>query len=222
MRDPPKTTPTRPKISRSKKSLKNASIGSDITSLLKNKLLWYNNMYRFGLIFSVLGAMSWAPKYLVSELQFSLVYAGFVSVLLMAPGIVGGPLGGATADRIMKRNAPTCLIGTLAYCFIPLYIAFSSMTPLVIIVVFFLYGFFNAFAEAPALAMFDELGFEKRMLGSALGISNFIAQIGGAMAPALFGLAIDLTGSFSYGWTLMGLTPLTLNAFALLLIYEGR
>lgn len=222
IKEPPTPkSPSKPQTFHTRGSSSTPSFSSATKSVLKSKALWYNCLARFGIIFSTIGATSWAPKYLVSQLNFSIVNAGLVSVLLPLPGLLGAPLGGVVADRVIGRRAPSLFFGLSTTGLMAIVIAFSPTIPMLVMVGFFLFGLFNAFSEAPALGMLNEFGFDRKVLGTAAGLSNFIAQIGGAVAPAMLGVVLDQTASFVHVWMTLGMLPLVLSVFAALLARKG-
>jgi MFS family permease len=95
------------------------------------------------------------------------------------------------------------------------------MTVPLVTLSFACYGFFNAIVVGPASGLLADFGFDRRVYGTAAGLTNAITQIGGALSPVLFGLLLDTSGSYLYGWLMLGIVVLSLSLFPALLAKKG-
>lgn len=85
--------------------------------------------------------------------------------------------------------------------------ALGSVSVSVVTLILLLMGFFGNMAFAVGPPMLSEW-FPMKIVGTASGLLNSAAGIGGSIGPFVFGRAIDITGAFAFGWLIIGLTEL--------------
>ena len=152
-----------------------------------------------GTIFLLLGL------YLTRERGLPPELAGLVISLYAAGGLLAGPIGGVSADRLGRR--PTLLVGTAGAGAFMLALGFARSTAAIVLVAPVL-GFFTDACRAPLQAAVADV-VPPRDRARAYGLLYWAinlgfaaaASFGGALAAHHFGLlfVIDALTTFGYG-----------------------
>jgi ACS family D-galactonate transporter-like MFS transporter len=150
-----------------------------------------------------IGSLTWIPTYFVRIVNLSEVYAGSISSLLALAGIFGTPIGGFIADRILRKRSPIVFSGIFASGLSCIFFSIVMPSDLYSAIAWFIpIPFFSAvWWIGPSLL---SEWFPLQVLGTATGILNFMTISGCVLGPIIFGLILDLTGSFSHGWFALG------------------
>jgi len=152
-----------------------------------------------GTIFLLLGL------YLTRERGLTPELTGLVISLYAAGGLLAGPLGGISADRLGRR--PTLLVGTAGSGVLMLALGFARSTAAIVAIAPVL-GFFTDACRAPLQAAVADV-VPPRDRARAYGLLYWAinlgfaaaASLGGALAAHHFGLlfVIDALTTFGYG-----------------------
>lgn len=188
---------------------------------LKNRLLWYDSLARFGSGFAYLGSAAWVTSYLFRNAGLPLVQAALVGSAMSGAGILGYPAGGIVADKILKKRAPVVLLGTFMIGLLVIALGLSGSLLLPTIVGFIGLGFFYGLYGGPSVSVVSEFGFSNGKLASATSFANFMAQGAGVISPTLFGLILDTSRSYEPAWILLGVVTLLCSIGPALLTKKG-
>ena len=152
-----------------------------------------------GTIFLLLGL------YLTRERGLTPALTGVIISLYAAGGLLAGPIGGTSADRLGRR--PTLLVGTAASGALMLALGFARSTGAIMVIAPVL-GFFTDACRAPLQAAVADV-VPPRDRARAYGLLYWAinlgfaaaASFGGALAAHHFGLlfVIDALTTFGYG-----------------------
>ena len=165
--------------------------------LLKHRILWVCSALQFIRFAVVTGFNFWLPSLLVSDRGFSLAAAGLVAAMGAAFTASSNALGGYVSDRL--KNPPLVIGGSLAVlaCMSTLLVMFNSVAVLLVVVAvssMFLQFYFGPLFLVPV----EVLG--HRTAGTATGISNLCANMGGLLTAYLLGVVKDKAGTFTWGF----------------------
>ena len=188
---------------------------------LKNRLVWYDSLARFGCGITYLGSAAWVTSYLFHAAGFSLVQAGLVGSVMSSAGIIGYPMGGMVADRVLKKRAPVVLLGTFVLGSLAIAVALSGSIVLASVIAFVGMGFFFGFYASSSVSIVSEFDISAETVSSATSFVNFMGQIPGVISPALFGFILEISHSYSLGWILLGATTLSCSIGPALLAKRG-
>jgi len=155
----------------------------NLGKLLKQKDYWiisYATFARYG-IFAAFQAL-WAGPYLMEVLGLSALSTGNLILLMNVGMVLGSPCWGALSDRLFKTRKWVIVAGSLGIVVsLGILAMISARTPfLVLALVFFCFGFFNA----TGVLMYPHIKelMPSEMSGAAMTGINFFTMIG----PAVF------------------------------------
>ncbi len=193
-----------------------------IRGTLAKREIWYDSFARFGSGFAYLGVASWATSFLVSTYQTTLAQAGAIGASMAAVGVFSYPIAGLISDRVFKRRALTIFIGVVGIGLLTIILGFNqtgslSTTLAVLPMLGFCYGIYGA----PSASIVSEFDLKAEGLGFATSFVNFMTQAGGALSPTIFGLILDISGTYDPAWFILGLVALIFSIGPMLLVREG-
>ncbi len=169
----------------------------DIVPLIRSKIMWLCGLIQFVRLAVLQGISFWLPSFLIEDRGLSLQITGLIIALrfmLLGPSNI---LGGYIADKLKN---PTLVIGISVVILgitsamlvnienIPLLIAVIAINSM------FVQLYFGPLFSIPI----EHLG--SRTQGTATGLSNFFACLGGFVFVYLLGYLKDVTASFSTGF----------------------
>ncbi len=156
----------------------------------------------FGTVYTLWLYTGWLPFYLEHERHMSVAKVGMVAAIPYFFGCVGAVTGGWLCDLLTRRGwtpiggrkllVSTALCG-IAACTVGVVYAESNVAVLVLISLS-LFLIYIASSAAWATVPVAAPGQFTASLGS---VQNFGGYLGGALAPALTGILVQRTGSFS-------------------------
>jgi len=178
--------------------------------LLKHKILWVCCGIQFIRFAVVTGFNFWLPSLLVADRGFSLTAAGLVTAMSAAFTAPSNALGAYVSDRL--KNPPLIIGGSLAVlaCMSTVLVLIDSVVVLLFVVAvssIFLQFYFGPLFLVPV----EILG--QRTAGTATGISNLFANMGGLLTAYSLGVVKDKAGTFTWGF--IGISVLCLIGIAL-------
>ncbi|MGQ9543586.1 MAG: MFS transporter [Candidatus Bathyarchaeia archaeon] len=188
----------------------------DYGVVLKDLRVWLLCLTCLGGAIIFIGTLTWIPTYLVKIVGLTEVHAGTVSSLMLLLGSVGTPLSGYVADRILKRRSPMVLIPIITAglgCILISLLNPKETYQAIVLFAFILLSSTMWWISPSLLSEWLPLN----ILGTASGLLSAMMSLGGVLGPSIFGLVLDLTGSFSTGWFILGLIALLLASPMLLL-----
>lgn len=170
---------------------------SDVVGLFRYPIMWVCGGLQFVRFTVVIAVNFWLPSFLVADRGFSVQAAGFVVAMSAALTAPSNTLGGYVSDRL--KNPPLIIGGSLAIlaCTSTLLVAVESI-PLLLLVIavnsIFLQFYFGPLFLVPV----ETLG--QRIAGTATGVSNLFANIGGFITAYALGVVKDKAGTFTWGF----------------------
>jgi nitrate/nitrite transporter NarK len=183
---------------------------ADALRVFRHRVLWVCSALQL-VRFSVVTAFSlWLPSLLLADRGFTLQGAGLVLALSAALSAPANALGGYVSDR--TRNPPLVIGASLAILALTsvLLVTVETIGALLLVVAVtsvFMQFYFGSLFLVPV----EVLGL--KTAGTATGMSNLFANIGGLITAFALGLVKDVTGSFTWGF--YGITLLCVAGVAL-------
>jgi MFS transporter, ACS family, D-galactonate transporter len=154
--------------------------------------------------------LTWFPSYLVSVRHFTLLKVGTIGAIPAVAAILGGLLGGYTADRLYRagwsltRARKTCLVGSLIVSSL-IAPAAAVGDPTLSIALFAISYAAIAFNGANINALPPEVAPSRRHVASLSGIQAFGGNLAGILTSTFTGLMVAIThGSFVVPITVAG------------------
>lgn len=170
--------------------------------LLGNKSLWALCLADFCYFYTLTIYLTWFPTFLVVDRHFTMLKVGIVGGLPFIGGAIGGILGGQISDYMGKRTGNYMFwrhlvpfIGMVGSVILILPAAYSN-NKVLIITLFTLSFFFLDATISVFWAIAMDIGQDNA--GTVASIMNTWANIGGILSPMVFGILVQMTGS----WTL--------------------
>jgi MFS family permease len=159
--------------------------------LLSNPRLLGQTVGFCGLVFVLVGYLTWMPTILYERFHLSLASAGFQSVLYHhVLGYIGLLITGVATDRIVRRFTRIRVLSmalALMLCAPFIWLSANAESLAVVYLALGAFGFFRGVYDANLYAaMFDEV--EDRLRSSVAGLIIACAYIFGALAPWLMGM----------------------------------
>jgi len=189
--------------------------------IFEKKSLWLLILATCGYFCAFNTVYTWVPTYLFETFGVSLVSAGLVLSLFSGLGIVGAPLGGIVADRVIKRKASVIFLGFMTMslgCLAISFVASSNVWPVIGLLI--LIGIFGSIGGGLGIAILSEW-FPLEISGTASGLLN-LSTLGGAVGPYIFGAVLDITGSFTTGWMVSGAMSVVLVMLMIPMMYREK
>ncbi|MDQ6700080.1 MAG: MFS transporter [Acidobacteriota bacterium] len=176
----------------------------------------------FGTIYTLWLYTGWLPYYLEHERHMSVARVGIVAAIPYFFGCVGAVVGGWLCDFLTRRGwepiagrkllVSSALCG-LSFCTVGTVLAQSNTAALAFISV----SLFLIYIASSASWATVPIAAPSQYTASLGSIQNFGGYLGGALAPAVTGLIVQRTGSFSQALLLSaGLSLLSAAAYLLL------
>ena len=190
-----------------------------IVPFWRNLTLWMIGLGFFSWGYVFWGLMYWLPAFLEKTYQLKLGAVGLFSILPWSAGIVGALVGGTVMDQLAKRGKrmrPTYVfMGVMLFCaglcMIPVLLFHSLMISLTFISLGLGFGFVTG-----GFWWIGCIEASPHRPGFAAGFMDACFALSGIIAPFVMGEAVELTGSFMAGFSLM-LAVAIIGALALIL-----
>lgn len=169
--------------------------------LFTNRQLWGMYIGGFANAAILFFFMTWFPSYLANEKHMAILKVGIYGALPYLAAIAGVLVAGRWSDWMIfkgyglgiSRKLPV-IVGLLLSSVI---IGSNYTNDVNIIITFMSIAFFGqGMASAISWALLSEI-VPKELVGSCGGAYNFVANMGGALSPAIVGYLIARTGSYS-------------------------
>jgi len=164
--------------------------------------------------------LTWFPTYLIEAKGMSILKVGLVASIPAVAGCLGGLIGGAWSDWMLKRGysltmarkVPIIVGLTLSSCIVVAnYVQSTAIVVLVMSVAFFAKGIGNL-----GWCIVGDVS-PKNAMGISGGIFNFCGNLASIVTPLAIGWMIKETGSFAAALVYVGSLSL-LGAFAYLFV----
>jgi sugar phosphate permease len=165
--------------------------------------------------------LSWLPGYLVKERGYTVMKSGVYLIFPYLAAFAGSLVGGYLGDRTGKRSIIGLCAGLLTGPAMVLLMRSQDVGQVILLMSVVL--FLNAAAfNAIVILLFDLFPAEVIGVAAGMGIGLF-GGLGGVAGPLILGYSYDLTGSFFWGFSGLGVGA-TLGSFVLVpvLFYEKQ
>lgn len=146
--------------------------------------------YSLNLLFN-----SWMPTYLNQELGYSLANSGILVALFPLMGFFARTSGGVVSDRLLSERRRPIPLGSFALTLPIVVLMAITETPLVIVLLLVLSGYFAQMGVGLFYTHVTEL-VDQHVAGSAIAVLTMASFTGGFSAPIIAGWLIERTGSF--------------------------
>lgn len=161
-----------------------------------NVMKWFSILFTFEII--AWAFPTWLPIYLVKERGFSTFDMGFTITLASLAGAAGAMAWGWLSDRFFSKRRHLLIIAAqllASAAATAMLLATSQMAVMIsaIIATLAIAAFFPAFWAMPMVAL------SKKSMGLSSGVINMGGQIAAILAPAVTGLALQLSAN-DYNW----------------------
>ncbi len=175
---------------------KSASGSAHLSDLLHNYRFWLMVVYHFALLAAQSGLITWLPKYLRDARGFDVRGMVLFTSLPYLGSFLSSLVFGFLSDRIGRRAA-LCALG-LSGCAICTGLAALVADPigsgLLMVLGMTLWGM-----GTPVYYAIMQGIIPAPIVATGIGIDNGLANFGSAMAPAVIGVLISATGSYTAG-----------------------
>lgn len=168
-------------------------------SLLRLPNTWFMMIGAFGIFYTVWVYLTWLPSYLQTSRGFNLTQTGWIAALPFLCGIVGVLTGGIISAAAIKRGFPTITArkipivgGALLAAAAVLPVAYVHNT--VLNIALLCVGYFAAQVPIGVIWTLASDIADKGQVASLGAIQNFGGFLGAALAPAVTGYILNVTG----------------------------
>ncbi|WP_436811582.1 MFS transporter [Sphingomonas sp. DT-204] len=169
--------------------------------LLANPQLWVLSAMYFCYAYCINIFLTWFPKYLHDARGFDIALMGLFASLPLMAGVVGDLTGGWASDLLVKRGAglkmarrAVAIVGFLmAAAMIPLAAAIADPVPSILCFCVALFGLELTVGVSWAVTL--DIGGE--YAGSVSAVMNTLGNIGAAIAAAVTGYIVSMSGWFA-------------------------
>ncbi|MCM3584957.1 MFS transporter [Mesobacillus maritimus] len=193
-------------------------------NMLKNKSLMLVSFSAMGLNGSQMCLNTYLVLFVYEKFGISLVLSGILFVISEVSGTLGRIAWGMISDFLFKGNRIVILlIITVLTAFSSLTVALmSSATFWVLVPIFIVFGFSVSGFNGIWMNLASEI-VPPQQAGISSGVSITFGSIGVMLVPPIFGLMVDQTGSFTFGWLFIsGLMVLVFFMLSYLAIINKR
>ena len=162
-------------------------------------LLCISAFFGVGVYFT---AMSWFPGYLVKERGFTIMSSGIYLIIPYLAAFAGMYVAGGLGDRGWRRSLISLVTAILTF---PALVAMGMSESVTATITFMSIALFlnSAAVNGFVVLVFDLI--PAQVFGTAIGIvGGLCGGLGGVLGPLLLGYLYDKTGTFFWGFVLLG------------------
>jgi len=183
--------------------------GPAFGEILRQRGLWGASLGHFASNYTFYFILSWLPEYLVKERGFSLQAMAGVAGIAYLVNAVAALLGGWGADLWIRsgRSASAIYKSLMAVGHVASIAVMAGMSLLSIrdaVICLFVYQIFVGLAS-PGIFAIPQIMAGPTAAGRWVGVQNTCGNVAGIIAPALTGISVDATGSFTSAFGLASL-----------------
>jgi len=147
------------------------------------------------------GLLTWMPAFLLVSLKLNAVDAGHLIAVVGVTGIASSFAGGILSQRFGPR--PVVVVSMVLLVIAPYFIAISS-TWLVALFWLAILGVGGNLYFGPLMALVPYSSSRGiQTAGLSFGIFNTMSNVGSFISPIIIGIALDATGSYLIGFTVV-------------------
>lgn len=187
---------------------KSAFTWPNVKQVLSSRMLIGVFIGQYGINVLTYFFVTWFPIYLVQERGLNIMEAGFAAAAPALCGFVGGVLGGAISDWLLKKTGSLTiarktplLIGMLLSALI---IVCAYVDSSAIVLILMAVAFFGKGIASLGWAVVSDTS-PKELVGVTGGIFNTFGNSAGIVTPIVIGYIVAATGSFDLGLWFVGL-----------------
>ncbi len=154
--------------------------------------------------------LAWLPGYLETARHLTVLKTGFVAALPFVLGLLGTLTGGRISDVLLQRGIAPIQARTIpiaagaVFAAILIVLAVYSSSTALSVILLSLGFFFGASSAGLIWALPSEVA-PKRHVASLTGLQGWSGNLGGALAPVVTGILIQVTGSFNLAFVIAGI-----------------
>lgn len=167
-----------------------------IRELFKLPMVWTLIVVEFAVYTLLWGTTTWIPSYLVKARGLDLLSIGYLQAIPALASVIIMYVSGALFDKLRPATNKTISVAASAVAALTLYLMFVCPT----VPLFILYETIFSLALGflvPYMPTVLMKAIPSKVAGSAIGIVNVAAQLGGLLTPLVIGVLVDLfKGSF--------------------------
>ena len=192
---------------------------ADIVQLARYRIVWLASAIQIIRMGPVVGISFWLPSFLVADRGLDIQTAGLITAMGAALSAPSNALGGYVSDRL--RNPPLVIGGALVIltCTAFLLVQVHSLSLLLMVIA--VNSIFAQFYFGPLfLVPVEVLG--QRTAGIVTGFCNLFANAGSVAFAYALGVIRDRTGSFAWGFGVIGLACIAGVVLSVALARERR
>ncbi len=169
-----------------------------LLQVLRHKQTWIAALYA-GLMFVPTLAFGglWGIPFLVEAHGFDRQSAGMCISLIYVGWVFGGPIWGYVSDYLQKRILPMFIATLCTFCICLMVIYMQQLSVQLLGTLLFCLGFFSS-GFILAFAVVQESN-PPRVAGTAIGFTNALNTLWGAMAQPFIGMILDMNVSSTVG-----------------------
>jgi len=184
-----------------------------VTILVRTRVFWLMCLASFFGIGVYFTSMSWLPSYLVKERGYTVLNSGIYLTIPYLAAFAGMWSAGGLGDRFGNRSLVGLVTG-LFTCPALVGLALSEDVNITILMMSLVLFLNSASLNGIIVLLFDIIPAE--VFGTSVGIvGGLCGGLSGVIGPLLLGYLYDLTGSFFWGFVVLG-AGATLGALALI------
>ncbi|HTT00563.1 MAG TPA: MFS transporter [Steroidobacteraceae bacterium] len=192
---------SRVKIEPVARAAANVTEGPAFGEILRQRGLWGASLGHFASNYTLYFILSWLPEYLMKERGFSMQTMAGVAGIAYLVNAVAALLGGRGADAWIRsgRSASTIYKFMMAVSHLASIAVMAGMALLSArgsVISLFIYEIFLG-ASSPGIFAIPQIMAGPAAAGRWVGVQNTCGNVAGILAPAITGITIDATGSFS-------------------------
>jgi fucose permease len=200
-------------------------LGEALRTIVASPALIAQTIGFAGLVFILVGYLTWMPSLLVERFDLSLAEAGFQSVAWHHILAYGGLLVAGTVGDHLSRFWPRIRLfsmGISLLSFAPfLLICAKAMSPTTLYLALGAFGFFRGVYDASLYAaIFERV--ENRLRASVTGLIVAVAYVVGALSPVIMGALRQHYGLEAGMEVLAGSAFIAGIAFLIIVLCAGR
>jgi len=198
------------------------SLLADCKALIANRMLLSVYISQYCITVLTYFFLTWFPVYLVQQRHMSILNAGFIASIPAIAGFVGGVLGGAFSDLLLRKHSLTFSRK------VPIVLGMILSTTMVacnyidtqwLIVGLMALAFFGKGMGALGWAVISDTS-PKKVAGLSGAVFNTFGNVAGITTPIAIGYIVHLTGSFN--GALVFVAAHAIGAIACYLIFVGK
>ncbi len=189
----------------------------DLSTLLRDYHFWLMVTYHFAVLATLSGLTTWLPKYLREARGFEVGRMVLFTSLPYLGSFLSSLIFGFLSDRIGRR----AVLCTASLAGAAVSIGLAALVPNPIISgLLMVWGMVMWGMGSPVYYAIMQRIIPAPIMATGIGIDNGLANLGSAMAPAVFGFLIGATGSYVPGILFLAVLGLIGAGGALVLAIE--